>query len=182
MRRATFTRQIAAHRDLALYRGTGLECWLSEAPRLSALGDSDRLASVALAITPAICGFSCSRRSEYSYQRCPKARRPAAGWPAAHELAGPALAHTEQHLELVRARAASAATRASDSDDQPLVVRRDPDPRAAVEERLEAGDEGAAHDLGVLERDRARLDVDALAEPHARAQVARAPRCRRASA
>ena len=29
------------------------------------------LARVALAITPAICGFSCSRRSEYSYQRCP---------------------------------------------------------------------------------------------------------------
>lgn len=30
MRRATFTRQIAAHRGLALYRGTGLECWLSK--------------------------------------------------------------------------------------------------------------------------------------------------------
>ena len=32
MRRATFTRQIAAHRGLALYRGTGLECWLSKPP------------------------------------------------------------------------------------------------------------------------------------------------------
>ena len=29
LRRATFSRQIAGHRTLAVYRGTGLECWLS---------------------------------------------------------------------------------------------------------------------------------------------------------
>ncbi len=33
MRRATFSRQIASHRGLAIYRGTGLECWLSEPGR-----------------------------------------------------------------------------------------------------------------------------------------------------
>ncbi len=33
LRRATFSRQIAGHRTLALYRGTGLQCWLSEPPR-----------------------------------------------------------------------------------------------------------------------------------------------------
>ncbi len=30
LRRATFSRQIASHRNLAVYRGTGLQCWLSE--------------------------------------------------------------------------------------------------------------------------------------------------------
>jgi len=29
LRHATFSRQLAAHRTLARYRGTGLECWLS---------------------------------------------------------------------------------------------------------------------------------------------------------
>jgi len=33
LRRATFSRQIAGHRNLALYRGTGLQCWLSDPPR-----------------------------------------------------------------------------------------------------------------------------------------------------
>jgi hypothetical protein len=33
LRRATFSRQIASHRSLAIYRGTGLECWLSEPAR-----------------------------------------------------------------------------------------------------------------------------------------------------
>jgi len=33
LRRATFSRQIASHRNLAIYRGTGLQCWLSEPGR-----------------------------------------------------------------------------------------------------------------------------------------------------
>jgi hypothetical protein len=33
LRRATFSRQIASHRNLAIYRGTGLQCWLSDPPR-----------------------------------------------------------------------------------------------------------------------------------------------------
>jgi hypothetical protein len=31
--RPAFSRQIAGHRNLALYRGTGLQCWLSAPPR-----------------------------------------------------------------------------------------------------------------------------------------------------
>ena len=33
LRRATFSRQIASHRSLATYRGTGLQSWLSEPSR-----------------------------------------------------------------------------------------------------------------------------------------------------
>lgn len=33
VRRANFSRQIASHRNLAAYRGTGLQCWLSEPGR-----------------------------------------------------------------------------------------------------------------------------------------------------
>lgn len=33
LRRATFSRQVAGHRTLAIYRGTGLECWLSNPAR-----------------------------------------------------------------------------------------------------------------------------------------------------
>lgn len=32
LRRATFSRQIAGHRSLSIYRGTGLQCWLSAPP------------------------------------------------------------------------------------------------------------------------------------------------------
>ena len=33
LRHATYSRQLAAGRHLALYHGTGLECWLSDPPR-----------------------------------------------------------------------------------------------------------------------------------------------------
>ena len=49
--------------------------------------------------------------------------------------------------------------------DQLLVVRRDRDVAALREQRLEAADEARAHLVGILERDRLRLEVDALAEP-----------------
>ena len=48
---------------------------------------------------------------------------------------------------------------------------RDPDVAAGVEERVEAADEVRAHRLVVGERDRPRLQVDALAEADARPEV-----------
>ena len=48
-------------------------------------------------------------------------------------------------------------------------MRRDRRVAAAVEQRLQCADEGVAHLLVVVELDRLRLDVDPLAEPHARA-------------
>ena len=51
-------------------------------------------------------------------------------------------------------------------------MRGDRDPGSSLEQGVEAGDEGAPDDLGVPEGDRRRLDVDALAEPHARREVA----------
>ncbi len=50
-------------------------------------------------------------------------------------------------------------------------MRRDADVAARVEQRVEAAQEVRAHRLGVGERDRRRLEVDALAEPNARPQV-----------
>ena len=49
-------------------------------------------------------------------------------------------------------------------------MRRDRRVAAAVEERFQCADEGVAHLLVVVELDRLRLDVDPLAEPHARAR------------
>ena len=44
-------------------------------------------------------------------------------------------------------------------------MRGDPDVRALVEERVERREEAAADLVGIVEGDRERLDVDALAEP-----------------
>ena len=87
------------------------------------------------------------------------------------ELARPALPHPEQHLELVclgpeRRHPHERLT------EQMLVVGRNRNPGVTLDERLEAGDERTPHDLEILERDRSRLHVDPLAQPHARAQVA----------
>ena len=51
-------------------------------------------------------------------------------------------------------------------------MRCDPDARATLEKGVEASEERPLHDFEVLERNRARLDVDPLAEAHARAEVA----------
>jgi hypothetical protein len=85
------------------------------------------------------------------------------------------LAHAEEHLELVLARL-EAALRDHPSPlvDEPLVVRRDPDVGARVEELAQRLDEVGANGLEVAERDLGRLDVDPLAEPHVRRQVGEA--------
>ena len=92
--------------------------------------------------------------------------------PLRDELVAPLLAHAEQHLQLVLERLEAAARDPRQRlPDQPLVVRRDPDVAPGVEQRVEAADEVRAHRLEVGERDRRRLEVDALAEPHARPEI-----------
>ena len=73
----------------------------------------------------------------------------------------------EQHLELVLVAARGRARGSSRArlGDQLLVVRRDRDVAALREQRLEAAHEARAHLVGILERDRRGLEVDALAEP-----------------
>ena len=101
---------------------------------------------------PAIFGFSCRRRTEYSYQSV--AVRDVHAQPVAgrDELVGPVRPHAEQHLELVpvgrQRRLADDAQRLAD---QVLVVRRDPDVRALRDERLETLHVARAHRVELLE-------------------------------
>ena len=114
-------------------------------------------------------GFSCSRRSEYSYHCCPKDVDAQADGPPRRARC-PALAHTQQHLELVASRAA-AMPRGQATREQMLVVRRDPDPAAgsssasrhATKERRTTSESWNAI---------ARLHVDPLADPDTGPQVA----------
>src|SRR5437762_10562254 len=55
--------------------------------------------------------------------------------------------------------------------DEPLVVRRDPHVATGIEQRLEPSHEARAHLLVALVGELRRLDVDALADPDARAEV-----------
>src|SRR5205085_3586847 len=92
--------------------------------------------------------------------------------PLADEPGAEAFRDAEQHLELVFLRPEAAPPHDPASFvDEALVVRRDADVTAAVEERLERAQEVGAHLLVALEGDLLRLDVDALAETDVRPQV-----------
>ena len=92
--------------------------------------------------------------------------------PLRHQLVAPLLAHSEQHLELVLGRPETPARDPRERlADQPLVVRRHTDIALGVEQRVEAAEEMRAHRLEVGERDRRRLEVDALAEADARPEI-----------
>src|SRR5262245_36372238 len=92
-----------------------------------------------------------------------------------HELLPTARPNAEQHLELVVV-APQAALRDEPAalPEQPLVVRRDADVAAGVQERLERADIRCTHGLVVRIRDLGRLDVNAFAEANARLQIGRA--------
>jgi hypothetical protein len=84
----------------------------------------------------------------------------------ADELVAAGRTHAEQHLELEPVtREAARGDAAQRLDDQDLDVRRDPDVRARVEERVERREKAAPDLVGIVEGDRERLDVDALAVP-----------------
>src|SRR5919106_525599 len=88
-----------------------------------------------------------------------------------HELVAELLAHAEQHLELVLARRETAFLDERERlGDHPLVVRRDRDVGAGVEQRRDRLDEREAHGRVLLVGDLGRLDVDALADAHVRAE------------
>ena len=59
--------------------------------------------------------------------------------------------------------------------DEPVVVRRDADVGAGVEQQVERGHEALAHLLEALVGDLRRLDVDALAEPQVESQAGERP-------
>ena len=93
--------------------------------------------SVARAIVPAIAGFSWRRRSEYPYHAPRTARTRAAG--ARPRRARPRGSRARRAASGTRsppARAPLADARERFAD-QPLVVRRDADVRALVEQRVE---------------------------------------------
>ena len=81
------------------------------------------------------------------------------------------LVDAEQHLELElrSAECASSSRIAKRLEHEPLVVGRDADERAAREHLAEAVHVVPVDDVGLPPRDRARLDVDPLAEPEVRA-------------
>src|SRR6185312_5232115 len=92
--------------------------------------------------------------------------------PRLDELVAPLLAHPEQHLQLVLERPELNPSDPSERlIDQPLVVRRDTDVAAGLEQRIEAEEEVRPYHLVVGERNRGGLEVDALAEADARSQI-----------
>src|SRR5689334_23771637 len=81
-------------------------------------------------------------------------------------------ANAEQHLELVLVVIETGLLDESlRLRDEPLVVRRDPDIAACVDQRLERAHVVRADGSEVAVRDLRRLDVDPLAETHARTKV-----------
>ncbi len=85
--------------------------------------------------------------------------------PVANELVAQVGPDAEQHLELVRlARQASVADEGGGAVEHAVVVRRDGDVGALVDQRLERVQEGDAHRLGVAVLDLGGLDVDPLAD------------------
>ena len=90
--------------------------------------------------------------------------------PRRDELVRTALAHAEQHLELV-VLSSHPRDALEPALDQPLVVRRDPHVRPHAEQLVERLDEVRPHRVEVRERDLRRLDVDPLAEPDVRAEI-----------
>ena len=125
---------------------------------------------VALATTPAIRGFSCSRLSEYSYHCARTARRPAGDGPRRRARSPGSRGHPGASGTR-RSRAGRTHTRASDATSRcsscVAIPTREPASSSASRQRRTS-----AARPRVLECDRRRLDVDALAEPHTRPQVA----------
>ena len=94
-------------------------------------------------------GRRCAARWPSRTSSSPRSgRTPSSIWNSYSSRREPALADQPQRLA-----------------DQLLVVRRDRDVAALLEQRLEAADEARAHLVGILEGDRRRLEVDPLAEP-----------------
>src|SRR6266545_2599526 len=155
-------------------------------PSFAGRGSASRKRTVtsAAARSPSACTTCCScQAARMRGLRWPSAATPrvlvplhavrhvhAQPMPGGDELTRTLLTHAEQHLELVVARGHTrdAAQRLAD---QPLVVRRDADVGALLEQRVQALDEVRAHRVVVGERDRRRLDVDALAEAEVRPPV-----------